>query len=115
MPARPRRAPFVLLVVGLLGGGLVCLLLLNTVLAQGSFQLESLRERQANLTHQLEALEQDVAYLSSPEVIARKARSLGMVPSEGAVFLDADKREVYGPPGISDSQRAGPDTGRAGR
>ena len=44
-PARRQRAPFVLLVVGLLCGGLVSLLLLNTVLAQDSIADARLRER----------------------------------------------------------------------
>ena len=32
------RTPFILLVVGLLGGGLICLLVINTTLAAGSFE-----------------------------------------------------------------------------
>ncbi|HUR05185.1 MAG TPA: hypothetical protein VM347_21755 [Nonomuraea sp.] len=53
-PSRGRqRAPFVLLVVGLMCGGLVSLLLLNTVLAQDSITATNLRDeiavaRQAN-------------------------------------------------------------------
>lgn len=53
-PSRGRqRAPFVLLVVGLMCGGLVSLLLLNTVLAQDSITAANLRDeiavaRQAN-------------------------------------------------------------------
>lgn len=53
-PSRGRqRAPFVLLVVGLMCGGLVSLLLLNTVLAQDSITAAKLRDeiavaRQAN-------------------------------------------------------------------
>lgn len=109
---RPARAPFVLLLIGLLGGGLVSLLLVNTVLAQGSFQLDTLRDRHTQLTHRVEALQQEVAYQSSPEVLSQKARSLGMVPSDNPVFLDPGKRRTESAGG---GERAGPRAGGATR
>lgn len=93
---RPPRGPFVLLVLGLLGGALVSLLLLNTILAQRSFTLESLQERNSHLTQRVEALEQEVAYQSSSEVLARKARALGMVPTRTPAFLDPDAGTIRG-------------------
>ncbi len=91
----------------------MCLLLLNTILAQGSFTLEELRQRHTQLTHQVQGLEQEVAYLSSPEVLARRARTLGMVPSDKPVFLDKQHGRVYGPEGAR-SEGADPDGGPEG-
>lgn len=122
-PTRPRRArspatglpgvgqrsrtPFVLLVIGLLAGGLVSLLLLNTMLAQGSFTLDSLQQRHTHLVHRMEALEREVANQSSPGSLARKARSLGMVPTEKSLFVDPETGAVYGPSGRTSSKGGG--------
>src|SRR5436853_6128309 len=57
-PAGPRarsrapRMPFILLLVGLLGGALVSLLVISTTLAQGSFRVTSLQEQNAQLAPQ---------------------------------------------------------------
>src|SRR5205814_756138 len=45
--ARSSRTPFVFLVVGLLGGGLLCLLLINTILDTGSYQITQLQQGNA--------------------------------------------------------------------
>src|SRR5260370_4358653 len=47
------RTPFVLLLVGLLGGGLVCLLLINTTLAHGAFQIQAMQQKNSSLTQQV--------------------------------------------------------------
>ena len=41
------RTPFILLVLGLLGGGLVCLLVINTTLAAASFRINALQQSNA--------------------------------------------------------------------
>ncbi|MCW2904080.1 MAG: hypothetical protein JWO67_6345, partial [Streptosporangiaceae bacterium] len=75
----PPRAPFVLLVVGLLGGALVSLLLLNTVLAEDAFTLTKLQRSNKQLGQQRQALQEEIAREESPEVLAQKAKALGMV------------------------------------
>ena len=72
------RAPFALLVVGLLGGALVGLLLLNTTLAQQSFTRSELVRENQRLAEAREALQEDIARESSPQVLHEKARRLGM-------------------------------------
>ncbi len=79
---RAPRAPFVLLVVGLLCGGLVSLLLLNTVLAQDSFELNDLRASTDELRQQAEELDKQVMYLTGPEAIAEQARGRGAAPDD---------------------------------
>ncbi|WP_405901531.1 septum formation initiator family protein [Streptomyces sp. NBC_00727] len=93
MPAGPStaaRAPFVLLVVLLLGGGLITLLLLNSALNEGSFELSELKKRTTELTDEQQALQRDVDASSEPDALARRARELGMVPGGGPAFLNPD-------------------------
>ena len=47
--SRAPRMPFILLLVGLLGGALVSLLVISTTLAQGSFRITSLQQQNAEL------------------------------------------------------------------
>ena len=91
-----RRPPFVVLVVGLLSGGLICLLLLNTVLAAGAFQMTSLQQASAPLARQQQELQQEVAYAESPGAIAQGARKLGMVPVSQPRFVNLKSGRVYG-------------------
>lgn len=79
---RPPRAPFVLLVVGLLCGGLVSLLLLNTVLAQDSFELNDLRASTDVLRQQAEELDHQMTALSGPAALAELAKDKGAVPDD---------------------------------
>jgi hypothetical protein len=81
------RTPFVLLVVGLLGGALVSLLLLNTVLAKDAFSLTALQRGNKQLTQQQQALEEQIASADSPAALAAKARKLGMVPASTPRFV----------------------------
>jgi hypothetical protein len=87
---RPRRAPFVVLVLLVLGFGLVGLLLLNTALQQGSFELTELERETTLLRDRQAVLADDVAQRSAPGVLAGRARSLGMVPNETPVFLQVE-------------------------
>ncbi|MFC9289984.1 septum formation initiator family protein, partial [Streptomyces sp. NPDC057052] len=92
-PARPRQAartPFVLLVVLLLGGGLIGLLVLNSALSEGSFEMDDLQKDTKNLTDEEQALQRDVDSYSAPDALQRRARELGMVPGGDPAFLDPD-------------------------
>jgi len=96
--AHARRAPFLILVGVVLAGGLVGLLLLNTVLAQGAFTVQDLQTRSARLADTQGELSQKVADAESPAVLERKAHALGMVPSETPVFLRLSDGAVLGVP-----------------
>ncbi|WP_030707350.1 hypothetical protein [Streptomyces sp. NRRL F-2580] len=95
-PARPRpggqaaRMPFVLLVVALLGGGLISLLLLNSALNEGSFQLTRLKKETTALTDEEQALQRDVDAYSAPDALQRRAQELGLVPGGSPVFIGPD-------------------------
>src|SRR5262245_51145528 len=89
MPARNAgRTSFVILVLGLLGGGLVCLLMVDTTLAANSIQSNRLEQANATRTQRIQQLQQDVAAAQSPAVIARAARKLGMRPQHVPAFVD---------------------------
>ncbi|MFB7654809.1 MULTISPECIES: septum formation initiator family protein [unclassified Streptomyces] len=84
------RAPFVLLVVVLLGGGLIGLLVLNSALSEGSFQLDDLKQETKSLTDEEQALQRDIDAYSAPRALQRRARELGMVPGGDPAFLGPD-------------------------
>jgi hypothetical protein len=84
------RAPFVLLVVVLLGGGLIGLLVLNSALSAGAFQLDDLKKDTKNLTDEEQALQRDIDSYSAPDALQRRARELGMVPGGDPAFLNPD-------------------------
>jgi hypothetical protein len=81
------RTHFVFLVVGLLGGTLLCLLLINTVLASGSFQITGLEQGNVTLAQQEQTLRAQIAAAKSPASLARRARQLGMVEPPLLHFL----------------------------
>ena len=86
--ARSPRMPFILLLVGLLGGALVCLLVISTTLAQGAFRITNLQEQNANLARQEQTLTNEVAQAGNPAVIAAEAKQLGMRPNPYLGFID---------------------------
>ena len=99
--ARPRvrsRTPFVLLLVGLLGGGLVSLLIINTTLAAGSFRITAMQHKNADLAQQEQALQQQIAQEQSPASIAVRARQLGMRPTGRLRFIDVKTGRIYSQP-----------------
>jgi hypothetical protein len=86
-PRHP-RAPFILLLVGLLGGALVTLLVISTTLAEGSFRITNLQQQNANLARQEQVLSEAVAQAQSPQQIAQEAERLGMREDPVLKFID---------------------------
>ncbi|MGI5257317.1 septum formation initiator family protein [Streptomyces angustmyceticus] len=99
------RTPFVVLIVVLLGSGLITLLLLNSALNQGSFELSKLEKTTDELTDEQQALQQEVDAYSAPGALERRARRLGMVPGGSPAFLLPDGT-VRGRTGPATSQGA---------
>jgi hypothetical protein len=93
---RPRhpRAPFILLLVGLLGGALVSLLVISTTLAEGSYRITSLQQQNADLAKQEQNLTQQVAQASSPATIAQEAEEFGMRPNPALQFINLKTGKV---------------------
>jgi Na+-transporting NADH:ubiquinone oxidoreductase subunit NqrC len=92
-PRRP-RAPFILLLVGLLGGALISLLVISTTLAEGSYRITNLQQQDANLAKQEQLLMQQVAQASSPTQIAQEAEQFGMRPNPNLNFINLKTGKV---------------------
>jgi hypothetical protein len=92
--SRAPRMPFILLLVGLLGGALVSLLVISTTLAQGSFRVTSLQEQNADLARQAQTLTSQVAQAGNPAVIAKEAEQLGMRPNPHLGFIDLKSGKI---------------------
>ncbi|MFI5708254.1 hypothetical protein [Kribbella sp. NPDC051620] len=97
-PFRPPRMPFVIFVVALLAAGLVGLLLLNTELQRGTFQVTALNNQADQLRDQQEQLEKQVRTLEAPQNLADRAVRMGMVPNPNPVFLRLSDGKVLGVP-----------------
>lgn len=74
--------PFVILLCGLLGGALVCALVISTTLAEGAFEITSLQQSNSALAKQQQQLEEEVASAQSAPVLEQRAYQLGMRPGE---------------------------------
>ena len=79
---------FVVLLLGLMSGGLVCLLVVNTTLAANSIDISNLQQSNAAMTQRIQQLQQLIAAENSAAVIAKKARTLGMRPEQQLTFVD---------------------------
>ncbi len=93
---RAPRIPFVLLVVTVLAVGLVGLLLLNTALQRGAYELTDLKQTSAGLTNKQQNLQMQVADLQQPQRLAEKAVRLGMVQNDSPAFLSLSTGAVVG-------------------
>jgi hypothetical protein len=97
-PRPVSRTPFILLVLGLLGGGLVCLLVINTTLAAGSFRISALQQGNAQAAQRVEELQQQVAAEESPASIEQRALRLGLRMQPVLNFLDLRTGRGYAMP-----------------
>lgn len=98
-PLRPERASrglFAVLITVLLAFGLIVMLLVNTSVAQTAFTVTELKIQQRDLSRTEAALTKSLAEAASPPVLEAKARSLGMIPSDRAVFVTVPDGKVRG-------------------
>ncbi len=104
-PTEPRhasRAPFTLLVLGILGGGLVLLLALNTASAANELRRHDLAARDEAIAASLVELRNAVAASAAPQNLALHAAAYGMVPAGNPAFLVVGRSgsvRVLGSPG----------------
>jgi hypothetical protein len=92
--ARSPRTPFILLLIGLLGGALVSLLVISTTLASGAFQITTLQQQNNNLTREEQTLTNEVAQAGNPAVIASEATKLGMRQNPNLRFLNTKTGKI---------------------
>ena len=108
-PRRPTsRTPFILLLLGLLGGGLVCLLVVNTTLAAASYRIDNLQRSNASASQQVQQLQQQVASEQSPGSIEQRALKLGMQPQQVLNFVNPKTGRRYTMPSKAEGAYAVP-------
>ena len=94
--SRARKAPFVVVVLMLVGSGLVGLILMSTVLQAQAFEVATLNQQVEDLETRQQALSRQVHQLQSPSHLASRALLLGMVPNANPVFLRLSDGTVVG-------------------
>jgi hypothetical protein len=87
-----------LLVLGLLGSGLICLLVINTTLAAASFRISALQQGNVQAAERVEELQQQVAAEQSPASIEQRALQLGLRVQPVLDFVDLRTGHSYTTP-----------------
>lgn len=95
---RVSALPFLALVAGLLGAGLLSLLMINNSLAAGSFEQSRLKADRILLGEQEQALRQEVERLSSPTRVREAARQAGFIPAATTAYFDVTTGQILGTP-----------------
>jgi hypothetical protein len=93
-PRGAHRMPFFLMLCVLLGGALICTLVISTTLAAGSYQITKLQQTNAALARQRQMLQEQVAQAQSSQVIQQRAEQLGMREVGEIQFLDLKTGKV---------------------
>ena len=93
-PRRGHRMPFILMLCVLLGGALVCTLLISTTLAAGSYRITKLQQSVDALARQRQTLQEQVAQAQSAQVIEQQAEQLGMREQGQLRFFDLKTGKV---------------------
>ncbi|SDG31630.1 hypothetical protein SAMN05216553_10785 [Lentzea fradiae] len=84
-PKHVSKAPFVVLVMLVLGAGIAGIMYFSTQAAADTYRLQEARSEAEKLTLQMEQLRREVALLESPTDLARRATEMGLVePSNPA-------------------------------
>jgi len=102
------RTPFILLVLAMLGGGLVCLLVVNTTLAAASYRISNLQQGNAVATERVQQLQQQVAAEESPGSIEQRALRLGMRTQPVLNFVNVKTGRAYTMPSSAPGASAVP-------
>ena len=92
------RTTFILLVLAMLGGGLVCLLVINTTLAAASIQISNLQRENTQESQQVQELQQQVSTDRSASSIEQRALQLGMRPQPTLNFVNLRTGRRYTTP-----------------
>ena len=96
--SRAKKAPFVVVVMTIVGVGLVGLIVMSTVLQAQSYESAKLDREASALETKQQAMARDVDRLQSPANVARRAIEIGMVPNANPAFLRLSDGKVLGKP-----------------
>ena len=87
---------FFLTMVGALTGVLALLLVINTSLAAGTFELQNARENMRDLALQEQILSNKLSEVESPVGLENKAKGMGMVAAGTSAFIDLKTNSIMG-------------------
>jgi hypothetical protein len=94
-------APFIILVMAMLIGGVIGLLAFNTNMQAKAFETTRLQDEANKLQAQQQRLMLELEELRNPQTLAQKAKRMGMIPPTAPAFLRLQDGRVLG-----DSQSA---------
>ncbi|MFI9009690.1 hypothetical protein ACIGNX_20910 [Actinosynnema sp. NPDC053489] len=100
-PTVAPKAPFVVMVMLVLGVGIAAIMWLSTQATADSYRLQDARAEETRLARQVEQLRREVALAESPPSLAEAAAKLGLVPAGDPARLRQlpdGSVEVYGKP-----------------
>ena len=95
---RLARFPFLLVMIGIFGLGMVGLLMLNTTLQNQAFEARALNRQATELAYVQADLEQQLDAHAAPRELALAASQLGMRPNPHPAFLVLPEGRVVGEP-----------------
>lgn len=85
-----------MMAIAVMATGLLAILFVNTLVAQGGFALVELKAEQSKLQERRQALEASIALAAAPAALEASARALGMVQGKAPAFLDVSNGKVLG-------------------
>ncbi|MEU4742666.1 hypothetical protein AB0G02_19685 [Actinosynnema sp. NPDC023658] len=100
-PVVAPKAPFVVMVMIVLGVGIAAIMWLSTQATADSYRLQDARAEETRLARQVDQLRRDVALAESPPSLADAATKQGLVPAGDPARLRQlpdGSVEVYGTP-----------------
>ena len=95
---RMSAAAFTTLVIGIMGGGLLGMLVINNAIAQGAFVEARLAGDVKVIEASMQSMQQSLSLMASPGNVEERARAMGMVPQASPVFLRLSDGKVLGDP-----------------
>lgn len=93
---RTRDSRFMGLVIVVAIASALALLFLNTMRAEQSFTLSTLRSDVSTLNDRQQALESEISAVSAPEQLAMKAEAAGMGPASQITYVKRDTGKTIG-------------------
>ena len=91
-----RQGWFILALIATMVLSLLATLMINTALAQGSYERGRLVTESTVLADRQESLTTELSQLRAPAALAQRALALGMVPAQSPAFVSLSKGTVLG-------------------
>ena len=114
-PERVGRGAFTMMAIAVMALGLLAILFVNTMVAQGGFALVELKAEQSGLHERRQGLEASIALAAAPAALEASARALGMVQGKAPAFLRVTDGRVLGKAAPARGRKAAADKATVAR